>query len=405
MRAFFRVGLLVWIALLGFVPVRAQIAVRGEIVYTMAGSPIRNGVVLIRDGKIERVGQAGSVRIPEGYRVLQARVVTPGLIDAHSVVGLAGIYNVPHDQMQLERSSPIQPELRAIDAYNPQEALVEWVRNLGITTLHTGHGPGALISGQTMLVKTSGRTVEEALVDSVAMVAATLGRTVGQNFSSPGTRSKAVAMLRTELLKAQEYARKRRDPDPTKRPARDLKLEVLADVLEGKIPLLITAQTAPDILAALRLQREFGFRLVLDGAAEVYLVLEEVKQAGVPVILHPTMARTGGEMRNASMETAALLHRAGVPFALQSGYESYVPKTRVVLFEAAIAAANGLPFEAALGAITIQAARILGIDNRVGSLEPGKDADLVLFDGDPFEYTTRVCGVIINGRLVSETCR
>jgi imidazolonepropionase-like amidohydrolase len=405
MRAFFRVGLLVWIALLGFVPVRAQIAVRGEIVYTMAGSPIRNGVVLIRDGKIERVGQAGSVRIPEGYRVLQARVVTPGLIDAHSVVGLAGIYNVPHDQMQLERSSPIQPELRAIDAYNPQEALVEWVRNLGITTLHTGHGPGALISGQTMLVKTSGRTVEEALVDSVAMVAATLGRTVGQNFSSPGTRSKAVAMLRTELLKAQEYARKRRDPDPTKRPARDLKLEVLADVLEGKIPLLITAQTAPDILAALRLQREFGFRLVLDGAAEVFLVLEEVKQAGVPVILHPTMARTGGEMRNASMETAALLHRAGVPFALQSGYESYVPKTRVVLFEAAIAAANGLPFEAALGAITIQAARILGIDNRVGSLEPGKDADLVLFDGDPFEYTTRVCGVIINGRLVSETCR
>ncbi|MCS7083198.1 MAG: amidohydrolase family protein [Bacteroidetes bacterium] len=406
MRASYRVGLGACLFVLVFSGLsRAQLAVRAELLYTMAGPPIRGGVVLIRDGRIERVGPATSVRIPSGYRVLEAKVVTPGLIDARTVVGLSGIYNVPHDQMQLERSAPIQPELRAIDAYNPEEALVEWVRNLGVTTLHTGHGPGALISGQTMIVKSAGRTVEEALVDSVAAVAATLGRSVGQNFSSPGTRAKAVAMLRAELLKAQEYGRKRRDPDPSKRPARDLRLEVLADVLEGKIPLLITAQTAPDILAALRLQREFGFKLVLDGAAEAYLVLEEIKQAGVPVILHPTMVRTAGETRNASMETAALLHRAGIPFALQSGYESYVPKTRVVLFEAAVAAAHGLPFEAALGAITIQAARILGIDRRVGSLEPGKDADMVLFDGDPFEYTTRVCGVIINGRLLTEGCR
>ncbi|AEN73402.1 amidohydrolase [Rhodothermus marinus SG0.5JP17-172] len=384
---------------------RAQLAVRADTVYTMAGAPIENGVVLIHDGKIEQVGPAQTVRIPEGYRVLEAVVVTPGLIDAHSVVGLAGILNYDHDQDQLDTSDPIQPELRAIDAYNAREKLVEWVRSFGVTTLHTGHGPGAVISGQTMLVKTRGETVEEALVDSVATVAATLGPMVERYFRSPGTRAKAVAMLRAELLKAQAYRRKLRASDPARRPEPDLGMETLVRVLDGEIPLMITAQQVPEIMAALRLQREFGFRLILDGAAEAYLVLDEIKQAGVPVILHPTMVRPRGETVNATLETAARLYEAGIPFAFQSGFESYVPKTRVVLFEAAMAVANGLPRTVALEALTIQAARILGIADRVGSLEPGKDADLVLFDGDPFEYTTHVCGVIIEGEPVHETCR
>jgi imidazolonepropionase-like amidohydrolase len=385
--------------------VQAQLAVRADTLYTMAGAPIENGVVLVRNGKIEQVGAAQTIRIPEGYRVLEASVVTPGLIDAHSVVGLAGILNYNHDQDQLDTSDPIQPELRAIDAYNAREKLVEWVRSFGVTTLHTGHGPGAVISGQTMLVKTRGETVEAALIDSVAAVAATLGPMVERYFRSPGTRAKAIAMLRAELLKAQAYRRKLQDADSARRPEPDLGMEMLVRVLDGQIPLLITAQQVPEIMAALRLQREFGFRLILDGAAEAYLVLDEIKQAGVPVILHPTMVRPRGETVNATLETAARLHEAGIPFAFQSGFESYVPKTRVVLFEAAMAVANGLPRMAALEALTIQAARLLGIDGRVGSLEPGKDADLVLFDGDPFEYTTHVCGVIIEGELVHETCR
>ncbi len=384
--------------------VQAQLAVRADTLYTMNGAPIQNGVVLIRNGKIEQVGPAEAVRIPEGYRVLEASVVTPGLIDAHSVVGLAGILNYAHDQDQLDTSDPIQPELRAIDAYNARERLVAWVRRFGVTTLHTGHGPGAVISGQTMLVKTHGETVEEALIDSVATVAATLGPMVRRYFRSPGTRAKAVAMLRAALLKAQAYRRKLQAEDPTRRPDPDLKMETLVRVLDGEIPLMITAQRVPEIMAALRLQREFGFRLILDGAAEAYLVLDAIKAAGVPVILHPTMVRPRGETVNAMLETAARLHAAGIPFAFQSGFESYVPKTRVVLFEAAMAVANGLPRMAALEALTLQAARILGIDDRVGSLAPGKDADLVLFDGDPFEYTTRVCGVIIDGEPVQQTC-
>jgi len=393
-------------------PAAAQVAVRGEVVHTLAGPALRPGVVIARDGRIDWVGPAAEARVPPGFRVLDAAVVTPGLIDAHSVVGLAGILNQRagndtqvEDQDQLELSDPIQPELRAVDAYNAREELVAWLRSFGVTTVHTGHGPGALVSGQTMIVKTRGATVEEALVEPLTMVAFTLGPAVSSRFESPGTRGKGVAMLRADLLKARRYLEKQDDADPAKRPDRDLELEALGKVLAREVPAMITAQSATEIMTALRLQREFGFELVLDGAAEAYLLLEEIRDAKVPVLLHPPMVRPGGEMRNASFETAAKLRQAGIPFAFQSGYESYVPKTRVVLFEAAIAAANGLGFDGALEAITLGAARILGVDGRIGSLERGKDADLALFDGDPFEYTSRVCAVVIEGVPVSEQCR
>lgn len=372
-----------------------NIAVIGETVFTADGDPIENGVVLIKDGKIERVGTARRVRIPDGYEVHEAAYVTPGLIDARSVVGLAGIYNIPDDQDQLELSSAVQPELRAIDAYNAREDLVEFLRTLGVTTLHTGHGPGAVISGQTMIVKTTGDNLEEALVDSLTAVAMTLGTSVRGNFDNPGTRSKAVAILRQELIAAQEYLEKRDEDTP-----RDLKKEVLADLLEGKIYAMINAHRVSDIMTALRLQKEFGFNLLLEGASEAYLVIDEIKEAGVPVIIHPTMIRTGGDSENASFETAGKLVEAGIPVVFQSGFESYVPKTRVVLYEAAIAVANGLPHDAALRALTIEAANLLGISGQTGSLEAGKDADVVLFDGDPFEYISKTKAVIIDGKVV-----
>ena len=385
------------------VPVSAQVAVRGETVHTMAGAPIKDGVVLIgRDGKIERVGPATSVSVPAGYKLLRAKVVTPGLVDAHSVVGLAGYLNQPHDQMQLDTSSAIQPELRAIDAYNARETLVEWLRVHGVTTVHTGHAPGALVPGQTMIVKTRGDEVEQSVMVPMATVAATLGTSglAGQG-KSPGNRSKAVAMLRAELIKAKDYVAKQAGPED-KRPARDLKLEALGKVLSKDVPLLVTANRANDILTALRLAKEFDIRIVLDGAAEAYTVVDQIKAANVPVILHATMSRAGGDAENMSMETAATLRKAGIPVALQSGYEGYVPKTRVVLFEAALAAANGLTFDQALATVTIDAAKIIGVDKRVGSLEAGKDGDLALFDGDPFEYVTHVTGVVIDGVVVSE---
>jgi len=377
----------------------AQIAVRGETVWTMAGTPITNGVVLVNNGKIEAVGSATQVQIPAGYRTITAKVVTPGLIDAHTVIGLNGYLNQPHDQMALDGGASIQPELRATDAYNAEERLILWVREFGVTTIHTGHQPSALVPGQTMIAKTWGKNVDEATIVPTAMVAVVLGSAATAPAGrSPGTRAKQMAMLRSELIKAQENAAK-------KEPAKDLKSEIMSRVIKGEVRLLVTAHRDQDIISALRLAKEFNLKIVLDGASDAQLVINEIKASGFPVIIHPTMARPGGDQANLSMETAAKLKAAGISVALQSGYEGYVPKTRVVLFEAALAAANGLSRSDALALITIDAAKILGIDKRVGSLEVGKDADIAMYDGDPFEYTTRATGTIINGRVVSEVVR
>lgn len=377
----------------------AQIAVKGETIYTVSGDVIQNGVVLVNDGLIEEVGSADDIDIPNDYEVHEAKVVTPGLIDARTVVGLAGYYNQDHDQDQLETSNAVQPELRAIDSYNAREFLVNYLMEEGITTIHTGHGPGAVVSGQTMIAKTSGKTVEESLVDSSTTLAVTFGPSIGGNFESPGTRAKAVAVLRQDLVKAQEYAEKKASGEDQ---SRDLKMEALADLLDGEIRALVSAHTSHDIMTALRIQREFGFPMILEGASEAYLVLDEIKEADISVVIHPLMIRPFGESKNANMETPARLKEAGIPFAFQSGYESYVPKTRVARFEAAIAVANELGFDGALHALTLGAAEILGIDDRVGSLEEGKDADIVLYDGDPFEYVTHIEGVMINGEVIYE---
>jgi imidazolonepropionase-like amidohydrolase len=377
--------------------VKAQVAVKGETVWTMAGEAIKNGVVLIgANGKIEKVGAETSVQIPSNYRILSAKVVTPGLIDARTVVGLNGYLNQPHDQMALDGSSPMQPELRAIDAYNPEERLIEWLRGYGITTIHTGHAPGALISGQTMIAKTIGRTVEDATLKETAMIAVTIGESALQQAGkSPGTRAKEASMLREMLIKAVNY----------KGEPKDLKLEMMSKVIKREIPLLVTAHKIQDIMTALRIAKEFSIKLVLDGASEANLIIPQIKESGFPVIVHPTMARAGGDTESLSMENAAKLKQAGITIALQSGFEGYVPKTRIVLFEAGMAAANGLGQRNALASITIDAAKILGIDNRVGSLEAGKDGDIALYDGDPFEFTTHCVGTIINGKVVSEVVR
>lgn len=377
----------------------AQIAVKGETVWTMAGEPIANGVVLINNGKIERVGTAAQVQVPANYRTLSAKVVTPGLIDAHTVIGLNGYLNQPHDQMALDGSGTVQPELRATDAYNAQERLVEWVRGYGITTIHTGHQPSALVPGQTMIAKTWGNNVDEATIVPTAMVAVTLGNDANAGAGkSPGTRGKQAAMLRAELIKAQENAAK-------KEPPKDLKSEIMMRVIKGEVRLLITAHKDQDIITALRIAKEFTLKIVLDGASEAQLVLNEIKASGFPVIVHPTMARAGGDTASLSMETASKLKAAGIPIALQSGYEGYVPKTRILLFEAAMAAANGLSQRDVLASITIDAAKLLGLDSRIGSIAAGKDADIALYDGDPFEYSTHCIGTIINGQVVSEIVR
>jgi imidazolonepropionase-like amidohydrolase len=238
------------------------------------------------------------------------------------------------------------------------------------------------------------------------MVAATLGQGArAADGKSPGTRPKMIALLRAELIRAQDYLRKKETAEKGKEPEPSLRSEALVPVLKGERPLLVTVQRASDILTALRVADEFRIKVVLDGAAEAQAVLDPIRNAGVGVIVHPTMARHGGQLENASFETASVLKHAGIPIALQTGFEGYVPKVRVLLFEAAAAAANGLGMEGALAASTIDPAKILGIADRVGSLEAGKDGDLALFDGDPFEYATRCTGVVIEGEVMSRDAR
>jgi imidazolonepropionase-like amidohydrolase len=380
------------------------LVVKAKLIHTVSGKSIANGAIVCVDGKIASIGEIATVVIPEGAKVIQAEVVTPGLIDVRSSVGLSGILNVDHDSDHLETSAPLQPELRAIDAYNPREELIEYVRGFGITTVHTGHAPGELISGQTMIAKTRGGTVQDALVFDGKAVCATLTESSQKSGKqSPGTRGKQMAMLRALLIEASEYRSKlnkqskETDASEDSKVARNLKLETIVDVLEGKKALLITADRAQDIASALRLGEEFSIRIWLDSAAEAYQLIPQIKKAGVPVLLHPSMARANGDRENMTFRSASILKESGIPFAIESGFEAYVPKVRIVLFEAALAAAHGLSKEAALESITLSAAKILGIEDRVGSIDVGKEADLALYDGDPLEYTTHCTSVVIDG--------
>jgi imidazolonepropionase-like amidohydrolase len=390
----------------------AQVAVKARTLYSMTGdfAPIKDAVVLCGpDGKIQSVGTAAEVPVPDGWKVLTAEVAMPGIIDARTTVGVSGILNWDRrDQEQFEGSSPVQPELRAVDAYNGRDPLVQWVREFGVTTIHTGHAEGELVSGQTMILKTNvpSITKKEDTLSPFAGVSVTLGsEALNKEKKPPGTRAKSVAMLRAELIKAKEYLAKRDNAAADKKPDRDLHLETLGAVLKKEAPFIISADRHQDITAALRLQAEFEFRLILDSAAEAYLLLDAIKAAGVPVIVHPVMARAAGDRENMTFTLPAKLQAAGIPYALQSGYETYVPKTRVVLFEAGMAAAHGLTPPQALAAITIHPAEILGLQARLGSLVAGKDADLALYDGDPLETTTHCTGVIIDGKVVSEVKR
>ena len=204
-----------FVLVLGSMTSAETIFVFGEEVHPVTQPVIRNGVVVVKDGKIQAVGPASMVSDQKADRVVRAAVVVPGFVDARATVGLTGQFNHEHDQDHLDTSEAIQPELRAIDAYNWKERLVEWVRGLGVTTVHTGHSPGELISGQTCIVKTAGRGLQEDLVQTCWGVSATLGEGAQRSGSSPGNRSKAVAMLRQAMIAAKERLEKRADSEDT----------------------------------------------------------------------------------------------------------------------------------------------------------------------------------------------
>ncbi len=373
-------------------------------VHTVGNGTIENAVILVEDGKIKQVGPRAAVKLPPGTPVLSAAVVTPGLIDTHAVVGLSGVLNFPKaDQDHDETSDPNQADLRVLDGFNPSEPLLQFVREHGVTVIHAMPGRANVIAGQTGIFRTYGRTVEQMKVRFPAGILVNLGEVPKKTYPGkmPSTRMGTANLLRLAFSQAQTHMRKRAAKDEDKRPPSNLKLEALEPALKRDIPVVFSAHRADDIVTALRLADEFKLRPILSLATEGYLVADRIAAAKVPVAVHPSMQRASSlETLNSHLGNAAALAEHKIPLAICTAFEGYVPKSRVLRYEAAIAMVNGLGFDRALSSITLDAARILGIEDRFGSIEAGKVADLVLYDGDPFEHTTHVTHTLMDGRVI-----
>jgi imidazolonepropionase-like amidohydrolase len=365
---------------------------------------VTDAAVLVEDGKVRYAGRRAGLKLQADTPVLTATVVTPGLIDAHAIVGLSGKLNIPADQDQDEVSDPNQADLRVLDGFNPNEPLLQFVREQGVTVVHALPGRANVIAGQSGVFRTFGRTAEKMKLRFPAGLLVNLGEVPKATYTGrlPSTRMGTAALVRTALAQARDNARKcAQASSADKQPPSNLKLEALRLALERKIPVVFSAHRADDIATALRLAGEFKLKAILSLATEAYLIPDTVAGAGVSVVVHPTMQRVASmETFNGHLCNAAILADHHIPVSIGTAFEGYVPKTRVLRHEAAVAMVNGLGFDRALRAITKDAARALGIDDRYGSLEPGKVADLVLYDGDPFEHATHVTHTIMDGRVV-----
>jgi imidazolonepropionase-like amidohydrolase len=404
------------------------VAIRGGTVLPVSGPPIDGGTVLIRDGRIEAVGT--DVSVPSGAQVIDAagHYVMPGLVDAMSYYGISG-------SDLNETTAPSTPHLRALEAYYPfgsfgdgEPAAAPRSDDLlmgGVTTHYIAPADATVIGGQGAVVKAAAPTYDQLVVLEPAAIDITLGQRPASTFAednrSPGTRMAVIAHLREQLVRAQEY-QERVDawnalpaPERTSTPAptRDLGMEALGLMLGGEIPARIQANRTTEIREALQLAEEFGFDLILDSGISANAVSDELRQAGVPVVLgpisHPFVS--GEEIPDRDEypapdeRRAARLQAAGVPFAIASFSRSFgslgpAGSGKWLLLDAAMAAGYGLTEAQVLRAITLSAAEILGVADRVGSLEPGKDADVIILDGPPLSVTTWVERVFVDGEEV-----
>ena len=382
----------------------AKLAIFAQHVHTGNKGTIESGVVVVEGGRITAVGKRSEVNVPDDAQRIKTVVITPGLIDTHTVVGLSGKFNVPADQDQDESSDPNQADLRVLDGLNPDEPLLDFLRQNGVTVIHAVPGRVNVIAGQTGIFRTTGHTAAKMTVKFPAGVLVNLGEVPKATYPAkgPGTRMAVAGLVRTAFAQAKDYSAKRGSAPDDKKPPLNAKHEALAATLDGKLPGWFSAHRADDLMTGLRLAEEFKLRLVLDLATEAYLVADPIAAAKVPVAVHPTMQRVGSSMEtlNTFVGNAAVLADKGTLVTIGTGFEGYVPKTRVLRFEMAMAAVNGLGMERALRAVTIDAAKLLGIDDRFGSIEVGKVADLVLYDGDPFEHATHVTHTLVDGKVV-----
>ncbi len=381
-----------------------MLLLKHALIHPMSAGPF-TGDVLIENGRIRALG--ASLESPGAETAdLSGLMVFPGFIDAHCHVGMFCDGMGKDGEDGNEMTDPITPQLRATDGLNPFDPCFREAREAGITSVVTGPGSSNVIGGQFAALKTVGRSVEEMIIkDPVAMKAAT-----GENPKTvyterkvtPMTRMAIASLFRKTLIAAEDY---KKSLGTDKAPARDVVMEALLPVLSGELPVKIHAHRADDILTALRLAKEFHLRVTIEHCTEGHLIADVLKERldelGAGVIVGPLLSeRSKIELRNLTFDAPRILHEAGIPFAIMTDHP--VIPIQFLPVEAGLAARSGLDELTAFRAITKTAAEIAGIDGRVGTLEPGKDADIAVFDGHPFDLRTRCVLTLIDGRIVHD---
>lgn len=382
------------------------VAFVGATVMPVSAPPIADGVVVVQGGRIAAVGPARSTPVPRDAQIVNAlgRVIVPGLVDTHSHIG-GGDGG--------DRSAMLHPDVRLLDSFNPRSSTLWRALAGGITTVNAMPGSGLLMSGQTLYLKirrTDTPRVEDLLFcsDPATQVCGGLKMANGTNplgdsGNRPGTRARSAAAARALFLEAQAY-RDRRARDTTGAVARDLRMETLLEVLDGRRTVHFHTHRADDVMTVLRIAREFGFRPVLQHVSEAWQVVDEIAASGFPVSLI-VLDTPGGKLEAAlyRTENGGLLERAGVTTAIHT--DDYVTDSRLLFRSAAMAVRAGMSREGALRALTLSGAEMLGLADRVGSLDVGKDADLVVLSGDPFSAYTRVEQTWVEGRRLFDRTR
>lgn len=395
---------------------RLAIVIKNGRVLTITKGTIEGGTVLIEGGKIKAVGK--DVPVPAGAEVVDAsgKWVMPGLIDAHSHIAIFGEPFVEATHDGNEMTDPVTPHVRAIDAVNPADPAIADTLSAGITAVWTGPGSGNVIGGTGIVIKLTGRTIDEMVVPGTESMKMALGenpkRVYGSQKKFPMTRMGNAAALREALVKAQNYMEKfRRAEEDAEReskekktkvapkyPERDLKMEMLGKCLRRELRCRIHCHRADDILTAIRIAEEFNLDISIEHTTEGWKVADVLAAKKIPCTVGPNdMSRAKMELENFTLTNAGILAKAGVKIAIQvDGFST----TRWLPVHTGVLVRFGLPEEEALRAVTINAAEILGVADRMGSLEPGKDADIAIFSGDPFCSFTRCEKAFINGREV-----
>lgn len=387
-----------------------MLIINGNIL-TMADENYPEGFLYVKEGKIAIVGTMDSLsdeirkenkKRKEPIIDAEGGWVMPGLIDAHCHVGITEEKWGLAGEDCNETTNPITPYIRAIDAVNPMDPAFHDAISAGVTSLMTGPGSSNVVGGQSMFMKVQGRTIDKMAIKPVAAMKVAFGENPKNNYGQkdvmPVSRMAIAGMLREELFKALSYKEKK-ERGSIDFSNKDFRMECWLPVLNREIPLKAHVHRADDILTAIRIAKEFNLKMTLDHCTEGHLIADEIAESGFPAIIGPDLsARSKIEIKNMSFKTAGILERAGVKTAIMTDHP--VSLIQYLPLCAGLSVKQGLSMEGGLKAVTIHAAQICGVSDRIGSLEAGKDADIAVFTGNPMEVFTKTLYTIIDGKIV-----